>query len=57
MNCGCGELNVRHKSTDITLDDVQAAANGQSQPLEETADHIHEAARRVRTERRQHHAR
>ncbi|HYL09046.1 MAG TPA: hypothetical protein VEU76_10875 [Candidatus Udaeobacter sp.] len=45
MNCGCGELNERHKPSDITLSDLQAAADGQNMPLEKAADNIHQGAR------------
>lgn len=53
MNCGCGEPNVRHKSTDITLGDLQAAGDGHNMPIEKAADNIHQAARQVRAERKQ----
>ncbi len=48
MNCGCGELNERHKETDITLDDMQAAASGHDMDVEQAADNIHQAARSAR---------
>ena len=56
MNCGCGGLNERHKPSDITLDDLQSAADGQSMPLEKAADNIHQAARQVRSERQDRRA-
>jgi len=56
MNCGCGEVNERHKPSDITLSDLQAAADGQNMPLEKTADNIHQAARQVRSERQERRA-
>jgi len=34
MNCGCGEVDKRHKATDITADDVRQAAAGK--PMQET---------------------
>jgi hypothetical protein len=52
MNCGCGEFNERHKPTDITLADLQKAADGQNMPLEQAADNIHQSARQVREERK-----
>jgi hypothetical protein len=48
MNCGCGEANERHKPTDITLDDLKAAAQGQEMEVEQAADNIHNAARELR---------
>ena len=45
MNCGCGEVNERHKPTDITIDDLKAAAKGHEMEVEEAADNIHSAAR------------
>ena len=48
MNCGCGEYNERHKPTDITLDDLKAAAEGQGMEVEQSADNIHDAARQLK---------
>jgi hypothetical protein len=48
VNCGCGEYDERHKPTDITLEDLQQAADGQNMDLETAADNIHQAARAVR---------
>ena len=48
MNCGCGEYSTRHKPTDITLDDLKQAAEGQDMDLEKSADNIHQAARTLR---------
>lgn len=45
MNCGCGQPNERHKPTDITLDDLKAAAKGNDIEVEEAADNIHNSAR------------
>ena len=47
MNCGCGEYNERHKSSDITLDDLQKAAEGQNMDVETAADNIHQGARQI----------
>lgn len=52
MNCGCGEYNERHKPSDITLDDMQKAADGQNMELEQAADNIHQSARAVRQQRK-----
>jgi hypothetical protein len=48
MNCGCGEYNQRHKSTDIILDDLRKAAEGQGMEVEAAADNIHEGARTLK---------
>jgi hypothetical protein len=50
LNCGCGEYNERHKATDITLDDLKAAAKGQDMEVEESADNIHNGARALKQE-------
>jgi len=50
MNCGCGELNERHKPSDITLDDLKKAADGQNMDVETAADNIHQGARHVRAQ-------
>ena len=38
LNCGCGEPEVRHQDTDITLDDVREASAGK--PLEQTIQNL-----------------
>ena len=48
MNCGCGQPNERHKPTDITLDDLKAAAKGNDIEFEEAADNIHNSARELK---------
>jgi hypothetical protein len=48
MSCGCGKYNERHKDGDITLDDMQRAAQNANIDVEKAADNIHEAARQVR---------
>jgi hypothetical protein len=50
LNCGCGEYNERHKSSDITLDDLRAAAKGQNMDLGQAADNIHQGARAQKQE-------
>ena len=44
MNCGCGEYDERHKPSDITLEDLKKAADGQNMEVEKAADNIHAAA-------------
>ncbi len=48
MNCGCGQVNERHKPTDIVLDDLKAAAQGHDMEVEEAADNIHNSARELK---------
>ena len=50
VNCGCGEYNERHKPSDITMDDLKAAAEGQKMDVETAADNIHQAARDYRAQ-------
>jgi len=45
MNCGCAQYSERHKPTDITIDDLKAAAQGHEMEVEEAADNIHNGAR------------
>lgn len=47
MNCGCGSYSERHKPTDITLDDLKAAAEGHDMDLEQAADNIQAGSRMV----------
>jgi len=49
MNCGCGQLDTRHKDSDIVRDDVQRAADGQGASIEATAGHLEESLRRLRS--------
>ena len=42
MNCGCHEYNEKHKPTDITIDDLKAAAKGHDMEVEKAADNIRE---------------
>lgn len=52
LNCGCGEYDKRHKPSDITADDLKAAADGQKMDMEQAADNIHQGARAMRQEHR-----
>jgi hypothetical protein len=49
MNCGCGQYSTKHKPTDITLEDLTAAAKGHDIAIEEAADNIHNGARELKT--------
>jgi hypothetical protein len=48
MNCGCGQISERHKPTDITIDDLKAAAKGHEMEVEQAADNIHAGAREMK---------
>jgi hypothetical protein len=48
MNCGCGEPNERHKPGDIALQDLQKAAQNHGLEVEQAADNIHDAARKMK---------
>jgi hypothetical protein len=48
MSCGCGEPNQRHKPGDITLDDLKKAASNHDLQVEQAADYIHDAARKMK---------
>jgi hypothetical protein len=52
MNCGCGSYNERHRPTDITLEDLKAAAEGHDMDLEQAADNIQDGAGVVRRQER-----
>lgn len=52
MNCGCGELDTRHKETDLVSDDVRRAAEGQSQPVDQTIGNLEAALQQLRTTER-----
>ena len=49
MSCGCGDVNNDHGNRDnITLDQMQRAAQAANTDVEHAADNIHHAARRQR---------
>ncbi len=52
MNCGCGDWNTKHRPTDITLDMLKAAAQGQNTEAEQAADNIHAGAWHLKQEGR-----
>lgn len=47
MNCGCGELDTRHKETDLVREDVQRAADGQGSSMEETVRNLENSLREL----------
>ncbi len=48
MNCGCGQVNERHKPGDIVMDDLKRAAQNHNMDPEQAADNIHAAAKQQR---------
>ena len=43
LNCGCGENDERHKPTDITMEDIAKAADGQGMEMKETLANMQES--------------
>ena len=52
MNCGCGEVNERHKPGDIVLGDLEKAAENHGLEVEQAADNIHSAAKKLKEQGR-----
>lgn len=48
MSCGCGKASERHKSGDITMDDLERAAKNAGLDIEQAADNIHTSAKKAR---------
>ena len=40
LNCGCGDPVTRHQPTDITREDVEQAAEGSGETVEETVANL-----------------
>lgn len=49
MNCGCGELDKRHKESDIVREDIQRAAEGQGSSLDDTRRNLETSFRQMET--------
>jgi hypothetical protein len=43
LNCGCGEYDERHKPSDITMEDIAKAAEGQGMEMKETLANMQES--------------
>lgn len=43
LNCGCGELDERHKPSDITMEDLAKAAEGQGMDMKKTIANMQES--------------
>jgi hypothetical protein len=52
MNCGCGQLDTRHKDTDIVGQDIQKAADGQGLSKDETIGNLESSLGQLRSESR-----
>jgi hypothetical protein len=50
MNCGCGEVDTRHKETDIVQQDIQQAAEGQGMSQEETIQNLESSMQPMRSQ-------
>lgn len=48
MNCGCGELDKRHKESDLVREDLQRAADGQGSSMDETVSNVESSLRELR---------
>ncbi len=57
LNCGCDEYQRRHKASDITLEDLAAAAVGQWMEVRQAAANLKDASRAIEREgeRQQNH--
>lgn len=40
MNCGCGDVDTRHKPSDIVREDLQEAADGGGMTVDEVAKNL-----------------
>ena len=49
LNCGCGELDTRHKETDLVREDVRKAAQGQGQSMESALGNLERSLRDLRS--------
>ena len=47
LNCGCGEVDKRHKPSDITREDLAKAAEGQGMDIKTTIANMEESMRAV----------
>ena len=50
MNCGCGEVDTRHKDTDIVQQDIQQAADGQGVSQDETIQNLESSMQQIRSQ-------
>jgi hypothetical protein len=43
LSCSCGEYPRRHKPTDVTMDDLKAAAKGKGMAIPKVVGRLQEA--------------
>jgi hypothetical protein len=47
LNCGCGEPDERHQTTDITREDLQRAADGSGMSMEQATTNMTESLSKI----------
>jgi hypothetical protein len=50
LNCGCGEYDKRHKPSDITVEDLKTAADGQGMELKLAVANMQESMEAIEKE-------
>jgi hypothetical protein len=50
LNCGCGEYDKRHKPSDITMEDLKTAADGQGMELKQAVANMQESMKAIERE-------
>jgi len=50
LNCGCGDVDTRHKDSDIVQQDIQKAADGQGMSKDETIQNIESSLQKMRSQ-------
>jgi len=50
LNCGCGEYDKRHKPSDITMEDLTTAADGQGMELKQAGANMLESMKAIERE-------
>lgn len=48
LNCGCGEVDKRHKDSDLVREDLQRAADGQGSSMDETVGNLEASLKDLR---------
>lgn len=49
LNCGCGQLDTRHKETDLIRADIRRAAEGQGSSMDTTIANLERSMRELRS--------
>ncbi|HEY8798753.1 MAG TPA: hypothetical protein VIO85_12895 [Candidatus Dormibacteraeota bacterium] len=47
LNCGCGEYEKRHKPSDLTMEDLSTAAEGQGMELKQAVANMQESMKAI----------